>query len=130
MASATGIPETTLIPQEGTGEDEPLLGRAGDAAQHDGSPIYYNLIIGTSSLSFPITPPNLISRYGSHRSSWHPPPHSLRLGQRLPQAPDPLLRPPSPKLRRSPRPHTIHPPTPTNTHPGTETPRNSLAFPS
>tara|TARA_R110002060_G_scaffold8420_9_gene12577 strand:+ start:701 stop:883 length:183 start_codon:yes stop_codon:yes gene_type:complete len=51
MASATGIPETTLIPQEGLGEDEPLLGRAGDAAQAEGKPIYYNLIIGRSSSS-------------------------------------------------------------------------------
>ncbi|PVH80248.1 hypothetical protein DL98DRAFT_571977 [Cadophora sp. DSE1049] len=51
MASATGIPETTLIPQEGTGEDEPLLGRAGDAAQPEGRPIYYNLIIGTAVIA-------------------------------------------------------------------------------
>ncbi|KAI9046595.1 hypothetical protein LZ554_009339 [Drepanopeziza brunnea f. sp. 'monogermtubi'] len=48
MASATGIPETTIIPREAIGEDEPLLGRAGDAAQQDGRPIYYNLIIGTA----------------------------------------------------------------------------------
>ncbi|KAH7346728.1 eukaryotic cytochrome b561-domain-containing protein [Rhexocercosporidium sp. MPI-PUGE-AT-0058] len=51
MASATGIPETTLIPREGNGEDEPLLGRAGDAAQGEGKPIYYNLIIGTAIIA-------------------------------------------------------------------------------
>ncbi|KAK8206586.1 hypothetical protein M8818_004420 [Zalaria obscura] len=31
----------------GTGEEEPLLGRAGDASQQDGKPLYYNFIIGT-----------------------------------------------------------------------------------
>lgn len=30
----------------GTGEDEPLLGRAGDASQQDGKPLYHNFIIG------------------------------------------------------------------------------------
>lgn len=30
----------------GTGEDEPLLGRAGDASQQEGKPLYYNFIIG------------------------------------------------------------------------------------
>lgn len=30
----------------GTGEEEPLLGRAGDASQQDGKPLYYNFIIG------------------------------------------------------------------------------------
>jgi hypothetical protein len=49
MASATGIPAN--IPGrdqrvEGLGEDEPLLGRIGDASQHEGRPIYYNLVIG------------------------------------------------------------------------------------
>ncbi|CAL3963250.1 unnamed protein product [Diplocarpon coronariae] len=51
MASATGIPETTNIPQQGTGEDEPLLGRPGDAAQPEGRPLYYNLIIGTAIIA-------------------------------------------------------------------------------
>jgi len=41
MASATGIADT------GYGEQEPLLGRAGDAAQQDGEPIYRNFVIGT-----------------------------------------------------------------------------------
>ena len=44
MASATGIPD--VVPQEGLGEDEPLLGRAGDASQQEGRPLYFNLIIG------------------------------------------------------------------------------------
>jgi len=47
MASATGIPE--MNPRDaGLGEDEPLLGRAGDASQQEGRPIYYNVIIGTA----------------------------------------------------------------------------------
>ena len=33
----------------GTGEQEPLLGRAGDAAQQEGKPIYYNFIIGRNA---------------------------------------------------------------------------------
>jgi hypothetical protein len=45
MASATGIPEWSQAPA-GLGEDEPLLGRVGDASQLEGRPIYYNLIIG------------------------------------------------------------------------------------
>lgn len=45
MASATGIPQTNGYEAD-RGEDEPLLGRAGDASQHEGSPLYYNLIIG------------------------------------------------------------------------------------
>jgi hypothetical protein len=49
MAYATGIPADTperdqLV--EGLGEDEPLLGRIGDASQPERRPIYYNLIIG------------------------------------------------------------------------------------
>ncbi|KAK2629950.1 hypothetical protein QTJ16_000770 [Diplocarpon rosae] len=51
MASATGMPETTNIPPRGTGEDEPLLGRAGDASQPEDRPIYYNLIIGTAIIA-------------------------------------------------------------------------------
>lgn len=34
------------------GEQEPLLGRAGDASQQDGLPLYHNLIIGMSSFLF------------------------------------------------------------------------------
>jgi len=30
----------------GTSEEEPLLGRAGDASQQDGKPLYHNLVIG------------------------------------------------------------------------------------
>lgn len=33
----------------GMGEQEPLLGRAGDASQQAGKPIYHNLIIGTNT---------------------------------------------------------------------------------
>lgn len=38
--------ETQIRP--GMGEQEPLLGRAGDASQQDGKPLYYNFIIGTA----------------------------------------------------------------------------------
>lgn len=30
----------------GMGEDEPLLGRAGDASQQDGKPLYHNFVVG------------------------------------------------------------------------------------
>ena len=30
----------------GMGEQEPLLGRAGDASQQEGKPLYYNLWLG------------------------------------------------------------------------------------
>ena len=48
MASATGIPDLAVDREdvEGVGEDEPLLGRAGDASQQEGRPLYYNLLIG------------------------------------------------------------------------------------
>lgn len=49
MASATGTPETAATSHEpGYGEDEPLLGRAGDASQQEGRPLYQNLILGTT----------------------------------------------------------------------------------
>jgi len=51
MASATGIPDNAVIDHEENndlGEDEPLLGRVGDASQPDGRPLYYNLVIGTA----------------------------------------------------------------------------------
>ncbi|KAF2012270.1 hypothetical protein BU24DRAFT_495320 [Aaosphaeria arxii CBS 175.79] len=55
MASATGIPENynsnDAAPREGLGEDEPLLGRRGDASQEDGQPIYKNLWIGTAPVA-------------------------------------------------------------------------------
>jgi len=41
MASATGIPENTLPTEE-----EPLLGRPGDASQIEGRGLQYNLILG------------------------------------------------------------------------------------
>lgn len=51
MASATGIPEN-VDSQAGqtVGEEEPLLGRAGDASQQEGRPLYYNLVIGMCEL--------------------------------------------------------------------------------
>ena len=46
MASETGISENpnTLF---GRGEEEPLLGRAGDASLEEGKPLYHNFLIGT-----------------------------------------------------------------------------------
>lgn len=46
MASATSDPEDTSALAD-RGEEEPLLGRAGDASQQEGKPIYHNLLIGT-----------------------------------------------------------------------------------
>ena len=45
MASATGIPPTAAAAR-GQSEEEPLLGRRGDASQMHGQPLYYNLWIG------------------------------------------------------------------------------------
>ena len=45
MSSATGIPAENPATQ-GTAEDEPLLGRAGDASQQDGKPIGWNFVLG------------------------------------------------------------------------------------
>ncbi|KAI9684723.1 MAG: hypothetical protein M1829_000098 [Trizodia sp. TS-e1964] len=46
MASATGIPQ-----QREPNEEEPLLGRPGDAAQVVGKPIQYNLVLGTAIIA-------------------------------------------------------------------------------
>jgi hypothetical protein len=47
MSSATEIPENPR--NAALGEDEPLLGRPGDASQPEGRPLYYNLIIGKAN---------------------------------------------------------------------------------
>ncbi|KAF2147316.1 uncharacterized protein K452DRAFT_282321 [Aplosporella prunicola CBS 121167] len=50
MASATGVPD--VHPEAlGRGEDEPLLGRAGDASQQDGSALQWNLVLGTAVIA-------------------------------------------------------------------------------
>lgn len=46
MASATGIPDVAVTGERQVGEDEPLLGRIGDASQPEGRPLFYNLLIG------------------------------------------------------------------------------------
>jgi len=51
MSSATGIPAENPATQ-GTAEDEPLLGRAGDASQQDGKAIGWNFVLGISPLRF------------------------------------------------------------------------------
>jgi hypothetical protein len=48
MASATGIPDQAPT------EQEPLLGRAGDASQKEGKSIIFNLFMGQSSVSLEI----------------------------------------------------------------------------
>jgi len=45
MASATGIPENTITTR-GASEEEPLLGRRGDASQVEGKALYANLWLG------------------------------------------------------------------------------------
>ncbi|KAH7118934.1 eukaryotic cytochrome b561-domain-containing protein [Dendryphion nanum] len=50
MASATGIPER-INAARGLGEDEPLLGRRGDASQMEGDTLWKNLWIGTAPLA-------------------------------------------------------------------------------
>ena len=48
MASATSIP-ANVAAARGYSEDEPLLGRRGDASQPEGHPLYHNLWIGEAS---------------------------------------------------------------------------------
>ncbi|CAF9913093.1 MAG: hypothetical protein ALECFALPRED_008630 [Alectoria fallacina] len=50
MASATGIPQENPATQ-GQAEDEPLLGRAGDASQQDGKGIQFNFVLGTAIIA-------------------------------------------------------------------------------
>ncbi|KAL8787014.1 MAG: hypothetical protein Q9213_002450 [Squamulea squamosa] len=50
MASATGIPETHSANQ-GRGEEEPLLGRAGDASQQEDQGLQFNFVIGTAVIA-------------------------------------------------------------------------------
>jgi hypothetical protein len=50
MASATGIPSTSAAAR-GQSEEEPLLGRRGDASQPQGQPLYHNLWIGTAPIA-------------------------------------------------------------------------------
>lgn len=138
MASATGIPERIPAEAEANGhnhhdsdlgDDEPLLGRRGDASQPEGRALYYNLIIGTpplhlTSTSLILPPP----RHSSNRPSRHNPPHRLNLGLRLPPRRNPLLRTPPPQQRRPPLPHSINPHSATYPHSGSETTRNTRAF--
>lgn len=48
MASATGIPERRVAAPT---EDEPLLGRPGDASQQEGQGLQYNFVLGTAMLA-------------------------------------------------------------------------------
>ena len=51
MASATGIPESNPAASQRGNEDEPLLGRAGDASQQDGKGIQFNFVLGITSIT-------------------------------------------------------------------------------
>lgn len=51
MASATGIPESNPTASQRGDEDEPLLGRAGDASQQDGKGIQFNFVLGITSIT-------------------------------------------------------------------------------
>ncbi|KAL8711342.1 MAG: hypothetical protein Q9220_004239 [cf. Caloplaca sp. 1 TL-2023] len=50
MASATGIPDSRSS-NNGRGEEEPLLGRAGDASQQDDQGLQFNFVIGTAVIA-------------------------------------------------------------------------------
>ncbi|KAG9202326.1 hypothetical protein G6514_004535 [Epicoccum nigrum] len=50
MASATGVP-VSVVAARGQSEEEPLLGRRGDASQPEGQPLYQNLWIGTAAVA-------------------------------------------------------------------------------
>lgn len=87
MASATGIPDG--IPntsphrdEEGRGEDEPLLGRRGDASQPEGRALYHNSYSGKidCTRNFLLAPTNF-PRHRHHCPSWYHPTYSIRLGQ-------------------------------------------------
>ncbi|KAL8908689.1 MAG: hypothetical protein Q9207_000657 [Kuettlingeria erythrocarpa] len=56
MASATGMPER---PNDGRGEEEPLLGRAGDASQQEDQGLQFNFVIG-NAVPNPVPPSSLI----------------------------------------------------------------------
>jgi len=51
MASATGIPDRAIGPEDDIGEEESLLGQPGDASQKEGFPLYQNLVLGTGVLA-------------------------------------------------------------------------------
>ncbi|KAL8662517.1 MAG: hypothetical protein Q9202_004662 [Teloschistes flavicans] len=50
MDSATGIPESRNQ-DDGRGEDEPLLGRVGDASQQEDQGLQFNFVIGTAVIA-------------------------------------------------------------------------------
>lgn len=67
MASATGIPEQHLSSaNNGHGEQEPLLGRPGDASQKEGKSLAWNLVLGTGIIAqagiWIVSPPNRCRR--------------------------------------------------------------------
>lgn len=49
MASATGIPEANPAADGSHSEEEPLLGRPGDASQPDGKGLELNFILGMTA---------------------------------------------------------------------------------
>ena len=57
----------------GTSEEEPLLGRAGDASQQDGKPLYHNFVIGKlpHAALFRIIVANYGQRHWCSCAGWH-----------------------------------------------------------
>jgi hypothetical protein len=76
------------------GEQEPLLGRPGDAAQQDGLPLYHNLIIGMFLLLAGCVRQQYshkTHRHWSDRTSWILDPSSYCLGRSILQPCDSVL---------------------------------------
>jgi hypothetical protein len=70
----------------GMGEQEPLLGRPGDASLQEGLPLYHNLIIGTVLLDAGCVRQQHLHefhRYWSSRTSWILDPCSYCLGRSI-----------------------------------------------
>src|SRR5689334_7281260 len=93
MASANGIPPNAAAAR-GQSEEEPLLGRRGDASQAEGQPLYQNLWIGPCLHILSTIPTDTNPRHRSSRTGRHLDPGSHSLGRDPVQEIDLLLRPP------------------------------------
>lgn len=94
----TRRPCTAMSEQEtqrpGMGEQEPLLGRPGDASQQDGLPLYHNLIIGTILPHAGLERQQYLHgsyRYWSCRTGWILDPCCYCLGRGILQSCDSVL---------------------------------------
>ncbi|KAK6440348.1 hypothetical protein LTR95_003429 [Oleoguttula sp. CCFEE 5521] len=70
----------------GTSEEEPLLGRSGDASLEEGKPLYYNLVLGTGVVAqagvWIVSPPPSTSQTVQSANEMFPA-HSNSLGRNL-----------------------------------------------